>query len=152
MDMEKLTQNSVKLLNRASMLADEYSNPSIEQEHILMGFIDQSDGLIKNVLKQMKIDIHGLKTELTGMIEKLPKIQGAGQKYLSVDVNKVFMEAEKEAKRMKDEYVSVEHIFLGFLKKPSSGIKKLFDRYKIEMNHFLEVLMTLRGNKRVVFR
>ncbi len=149
MDMNKLTQSSIQVLNKANMIADEYGNPSIDQEHILLSFIQQSDGYISNILKKMQIDTEELKIELEKQIQKLTKIQGDAQKYLSSDANRALNYAEEEALRMHDEYISVEHIFIGILKKPKNKIKELMTGFGIDLDLFLKSLIELRGNKRV---
>lgn len=149
MDMKKLTQNSIQILNKANLIADEYGNPSIDQEHILMSFIQQSDGYISNILRKMSINTDELRIELEKQIGKLVKVQGDAQKYLSNDANRALNAAEEEALRMHDEYISVEHIFIGILKKPKDSVKQMMARFGLDLDGFLKNLIELRGNKRV---
>ena len=83
-------------------------------------------------------------------LEKLPKVSGGGQLYISNDLNKVLINAEDEAKSMGDEYVSVEHLFLALIKHPSRAVKNLLKMYNITRETFLQALSTVRGNQRVV--
>jgi ATP-dependent Clp protease ATP-binding subunit ClpB len=149
MDMNKMTKNTAMALNRANAISDEYGNPSIDQEHILLGLTEQSDGFITNSLNQMGIDVKRFIADVTAIIEKMPKSSGGGQRYLSQDANRSLMQAEQEAKQMKDAYISVEHVFLGLLMKSKPSLRTLFSEHDIDIRGFLEVLKTLRGHQQV---
>jgi ATP-dependent Clp protease ATP-binding subunit ClpB len=149
MDMNKMTKNTIQAINQAGMLAEEYGNPAIDQEHLVMGLIDRSDSLISNILIQLQVNLIDFKAAIAKGIEGKSKATGDAQRYLSGDANKALMQAEKEAKQMRDEYLSVEHVFLGMLMKPSSTMKEIFKSFKIDVRGFLAQLMELRGNARV---
>ncbi|MEA3423020.1 MAG: ATP-dependent chaperone ClpB [Bacillota bacterium] len=149
MNMNKFTQNSINALNQANLVADDYGNQSIDQEHLLYGLISQEEGLIVKLLKQMDIDVERLRSDMEDLISKLTKVKGDYKRYLSTEANRILSQAEIEADKMKDEYVSVEHIFIALIKKPKERIKDLFKQYQITLDKALEVLMKLRGNKRV---
>ena len=125
----------------------------IEQEHLVGALLSQENGLIPQMLKKMGVDPTALQTEIRRKIDAIPAVTGpgreAGKIYVSPDVDAALTEAENEAQRMKDEYVSVEHIFLAILSKPNSGMRSVFSTFHIEKNAFLSALSSVRGNTRV---
>ena len=131
-------------------LAYEYGNQQIDQPHLLYSLLTLDDSLIMKLITKMGIQGDMFKNEAKQAIEKLTKVSGGGQLYISNDLNKVLINAEDEAKAMGDEYVSVEHLFLALLKQPSKEMKDLFKTYGITREKFLQALSTVRGNQRVV--
>ncbi|WP_124067060.1 ATP-dependent chaperone ClpB [Clostridium sp. E02] len=149
MNINKFTQKSMEAVNQCEKLAYEYGNQQIEQEHMLYSLITLEDSLILKLITKMKIQKELFVNEVSQAIERLPKVSG-GKLYISQDLNKVLISAEDEAKRMGDEYVSVEHLFLAMLKQPSREVKELFKKFAINKENFLTALSTVRGNQRVV--
>ena len=149
MNINKFTQNSMEAVNQCEKLAYEYGNQQIQQEHLLYSLLTLDDSLILKLITKMKIQKELFVNEVSQAIEKLPKVSG-GKLYISQDLNKVLISAEEEAKRMGDEYVSVEHLFLAMLKQPSRAVKELFKNFAINKENFLTALSTVRGNQRVV--
>lgn len=131
-------------------LAYEYGNQQIDQPHLLYSLLTLDDSLIMKLVTKMGIQGDMFKNEAKQAIEKLTKVSGGGQLYISNDLNKVLINAEDEAKAMGDEYVSVEHLFLALLKQPGREMKELFKTYGITRERFLQALSTVRGNQRVV--
>lgn len=131
-------------------LAYEYGNQQIDQPHLLYSLLTLDDSLIMKLVTKMGIQGDMFKNEAKQVIEKLTKVSGGGQLYISNDLNKVLINAEDEAKAMGDEYVSVEHLFLALLKQPGREMKELFKTYGITRERFLQALSTVRGNQRVV--
>ena len=131
-------------------LAYEYGNQQIEQEHLLYALLNLEDSLILKLITKMEINGNQFKDEAKQALTRLPKVSGAGQLYISNDLNKVLVNAEDEAKAMGDEYVSVEHLFLSMLKQPDRTMKEMFRQYGITRERFLQALSTVRGNQRVV--
>ena len=131
-------------------LAYEYGNQQIDQPHLLYSLLTLDDSLIMKLVTKMGIQGDMFKNEDKQAIEKLTKVSGGGQLYISNDLNKVLINAEDEAKAMGDEYVSVEHLFLALLKQPGREMKELFKTYGITRERFLQALSTVRGNQRVV--
>lgn len=131
-------------------LAYEYGNQQIDQPHLLYSLLTLDDSLIMKLVTKMGIQGDMFKNEAKQAIERLTKVNGGGQLYISNDLNKVLINAEDEAKAMGDEYVSVEHLFLALLKQPGREMKELFKTYGITRERFLQALSTVRGNQRVV--
>ncbi|WP_343253112.1 ATP-dependent chaperone ClpB [Ligaoa zhengdingensis] len=153
MNAQKLTQKSLEALQSAQTLAIEHQNMQIEQAHLVYALLGQENGLIPQLLKKMDVDVEGLARAVDGEIARIPGVSGSGRKsgeiYISQEVDAVLAQAEKTADKMKDEYVSVEHIFLALLEKPNSAMGRVFSAYSIDKNKFLAALQTVRGNTRV---
>ena len=150
MNINKFTQKSMEAVQNCEKLAYEYGNQQIDQPHLLYSLLALEDSLIMKLITKMGIQGDMFKNEAKQAIEKLTKVSGGGQLYISNDLNKVLISAEDEAKSMGDEYVSVEHLFLALLKQPSKEMKDLFKTYGITREKFLQALSTVRGNQRVV--
>ena len=150
MNINKFTQKSVEAVQGCEKLAYEYGNQQMEQEHLLYSLLTLEDSLIVKLITKMGIQKELFMDEVQKALEKLPKVSGGGQLYVSNDLNKVLISAEDEAKAMGDEYVSVEHLFLAMLKQPDKTVKELFRLYNITRESFLQALSTVRGNQRVV--
>ncbi len=147
MNMQKLTKKSIDAIQDARSCALEYGNPQIEQEHLLFALVSQDGGLIPELLK--KLGATGLRDDVRLLIEKLAKVSGGSDVYVSRDAEAALNAAEKRAESLRDEYISVEHLMLGLLDKPSSSLKSLFSSNNITTDKFLEALAEVRGNARV---
>ena len=150
MNISKFTQKSLEAVQNCEKLAYEHGNQQIEQEHLLYSLLTIDDSLILKLVTKMGISGEMFKDEALQNVEKLPKVSGSSQVYVSNDLNKVLVSAEDEAKAMGDEYVSVEHLFLSMLRQPDRTIKEMFRQYGITRETFLQALSTVRGNQRVV--
>lgn len=148
MNINKFTQKSIEAINNCEKTAYEYGNQEIAQEHFLYSLLVQDEGLIKSLVSKMEIQPELLINRVESLIAKKPKVQG-GQPYISTDLNKVLIGGEDEAKRMGDDYVSVEHLFLALLKNLNKDLKELFREMNITRDKFLQALQTVRGNQRV---
>ena len=152
MNIQKFTQKSLETIQNAQTLATENQNAQVEEEHLLYALLDQDNSLIKELLKKIST-IEGFEKELKTYIDKMPKMTGGAIQsdsiYVSQDVNKVLADAETTAKKMKDEYVSVEHIMLAIFDNANSNIKNLLKKYCINKNEFLKALANVRGNVRI---
>ena len=148
MNISKFTQKSMQAVERCEKLAYEYGNQEIEQEHLLYSLLTIEDSLILKLIEKMEIQKEHFLNRCRIAVEKRVKVQG-GQVYMGKDLNKVLINAEDEAKRLGDEYVSVEHLFLSLLKHPGRAIKEIFQEYGITVERFLQALSTVRGNQRV---
>ncbi len=149
MDLQKFTQKSLNALQEAQSLAGEYGNSELMQEHLLYALISQEDGLIIEVLKGQGIQVEGLLSEVKSKIEAMPRVSGGNQSYMSAELNKALQEAEKQAKAMNDDFISVEHLMLGIILKATSSVLELLSKYKISKDSFLKALLAVRGNQRV---
>ncbi len=153
MNMQKFTQKSLEALTAAQSLAIENQNQQIEQEHLFSALIQENDGLIGQLLVKMGINLESFRSELSRAVDSLPKVSGMGREsdkiYVSQDVDKALVDAERKAEHMKDEYVSVEHIALAIIEKPNNAVKEILKRHGIDKNRFMGVLASVRGNARV---
>ncbi len=150
MNINKFTQKSLEAVQNCEKLAYEHGNQQLEQAHLLYSLLTIEDSLILKLVTKMNISPEMFTNEVRQTVERLTKVSGGGQLYMSNDLNKVLINAEDEAKAMGDEYVSVEHLFLSLLKQPDKTLKELFRQYGINRETFLQALTTVRGNQRVV--
>jgi ATP-dependent Clp protease ATP-binding subunit ClpB len=149
MNINKFTQKSMEAVQNCEKLAYEYGNQQIEQEHLFYSLLTLENSLILQLLTKMGIQGELITNEAEQKLAGLPKVSGAGQVYISNDLNKVLINAEDESKAMGDEYVSVEHILLAMIKYADRTMKELFRQYGITRDSFLKALSTVRGNQRV---
>ena len=153
MNLQKFTQKSRDTILAAQNMALEYQNQTLEQEHVLYALLDQENSLIAQLFKKMDIEPGNVEVDLANAISGFPQVSGSGREadkiYITQDLDKALLAAEKEAKNMRDEYVSVEHIMLGLISAPNKRMKELFRVFSIDKNRFLEALATVRGNTRV---
>ncbi|SDA51285.1 ATP-dependent Clp protease ATP-binding subunit ClpB [Lachnospiraceae bacterium G11] len=148
MNISKFTQKSMEAVNMTEKLAYEYGNQEIEQEHLLYALLTVEDSLILKLIEKMEINTEHFVNHVREMLDKRVKVQG-GELRMGQDLNRVLVEAEDEAKRMGDSYVSVEHLFLCMIKHPSKTMKECFKEYGITTERFLAALSTVRGNQTV---
>ncbi len=148
MNINKFTQKSLQAVNDCEKIAYDYGHQEIEQEHLLFSLLTIEDSLIKKLIVKMEIDPDVFFAQVQGLLNKRPKVSG-GQVYIGNALNKVLIYAEDEAKRMGDEYVSVEHLFLSMIKEPNREIKELIKDFRITRERFLQALSTVRGNQKV---
>lgn len=153
MNAQRFTQKSLEAIQVSQNIAIEHMNVQIEQEHLLFALIDQDGGLIVQLLTKMNVDPASIKSKIKTLIENMPGVSGPGREsnkiYISQDVDRILVESEKQAERMKDEYVSVEHIMLSLLNFPKANLKRVYDEFGITADKFLSALSTVRGNTRV---
>ena len=152
MNAQKFTQKSLEAIQDAQTIALQNQNSQIEQEHLLLALLEQNDSLIKELLKKIGVS-ENFEKELRNNIEKFPKMTGGARKadsiYISQDVDLVLSSSEKIADKMKDEYISVEHIMIAIFDNANRNIKDLFKKYNLNKNDFLKALSNVRGNTRV---
>ena len=148
MDAEHFTKKSLEVIENCEKLAYEYNNQEIDQDHLLYSLLTVEDSLIVSLLGNMDIDVDAFSKEAERLVAYRPKVSG-GKLFTSQDFSKALIQAEQEAKQMHDEYVSVEHLFLGILEKMNKAVKGLILGYGITRNKFLTALAQVRGNKRV---
>ena len=152
MNIQKFTQKSLEAIQNAQTLAIKNQNAQVEQEHLLLALLEQENSLIKELIKKIG-DEDSIENEVRNKIENKPKMTGVARPsdgiYVAQDVDKVLADSESIAKKMKDEYVSVEHIMLAVFNNANSNIKDIFRRYSITKNEFLKALSGVRGNARV---
>ena len=149
MNINKFTQKSIEAVNQCEKIAYDYGNQEIDQEHFLYSLLTIEDSLIASLIEKMGIDKDVFIKNIETMLSQKNKVSGNVQLYVSNDLNKVLVNAEDEAKRMGDAYVSVEHLMLAMIAAPNKGIKQLFKTYGINRETFLSALATVRGNQSV---
>lgn len=149
MNIQKFTQKSIEAINNCEKIAYDYGNQEIDQEHFLYSLMTIEDSLIANLIEKMNIDKDIFLKNIEQLLNQKNKVSGDVKLYISNDLNKVLVNAEDEAKRMGDSYVSVEHLMLALIAAPNRAIKQLFKTYGINRESFLSVLATVRGNQTV---
>lgn len=150
MNIEKYTQNAQSAIMDCQNIAISEGHQMLEGEHLHLALLMQKDGLIPKLLQYMKVDVTAVIGDLQEEIEKYPKVSGAADNmYSSRRLSKLLLDAEKIAERFKDEYVSVEHMYLALLEERGTPSTKIFARYGITKDKFLEALSKVRGNQRV---
>lgn len=150
MNMQKFTQKSIEALQAAQNEALSNANQNLTEEHLLYALVSQKEGVVPNLFAKCGADTSRMISEIEKKIASMPKVTGGGDNlYMDSTLASALAEAEKEADAMNDSYVSVEHIILGMMDKPSEFIKKLFRDYGIEREKFCSALREIRGNVRV---
>ena len=149
MNANQFTQKTLAALEQAQSLAREHGNQQLEQAHMLLALLEQENGLIPQLLLKAGIDPAGVDASVRGVVERLPKVTGTDQVYLGRELEQALQEAERQSKRMQDEYISVEHVFLGILEKPSDNIRSILRGAGVTKEKVLEALKSVRGNQRV---
>ena len=153
MNIEQMTQKTREALQAAQRIAVEYSNNAVEQEHLLAALAQQQDGLIPQMLQTLGVDANAFAQAALQKVEALPRVTGSGRDpekiYISSDLDRALNAAEQQAKQMKDEYISVGHVFLGILQRPSKAANEIFKMFGITNEKFMQQLSAVRGNQRV---
>ena len=152
MNFNNYTQKSIEAVQSAQQLAVQNSHQQMEQVHLLLALLQQEGGLIPQLLKKMDVTVESLEAAAEAELRKIPGVrtsQAMDSFYVSADVQAAFNAAEQQAQTMKDEYVSVEHLFLGLLEAARDGVRELFKTYQITKERVLKALQEVRGNQRV---
>ena len=153
MNAQKLTQKSIEAVQSAQDIAIEYQKNAIEPEHLMYSLLNQENGLIPQLMTKMNIENQSISNSVLSVISQMPKVSGSGRQsgtvYISNEADRIMVNAEQQAKNMKDEYVSVEHIFLAIIENPTSKLKEILKVFSVDKNKFLKVLMEVRGNTKV---
>ena len=149
MNINKFTQKSTEALNNCEKLAYEYGNQEVDEEHLLYSLLTIEDSLIAKLVEKMEIHLPSFIERARKALEQKTKVSGDVQLMISQSLNKVLVSAEDEAKKMGDEYVSVEHIFLTLIAYPNNAVKAIFKEYGITRDRFLTALQSVRGNQQV---
>ena len=153
MSQLKYTQKSMEAIQSAQRLASEYLNQTLEQAHLLSALLEDGASLIPQLLSRMGKQSDGLRQNALEEVERLPRVRGGareeGKTYVSQEMDRALREAQDASEQMKDEYISVEHLFLGLLRGPDRAMKALFDRFQIKEADFLKALSEVRGATRV---
>ena len=152
MNFNQYTQKSLEAVQSAQNLAVQNSHQQLEQVHLLLALLRQDGGLIPQLLRKMDVTVESLEAAAAAQLRKIPAVKTsreADRFYISADVDATFTAAEEQAKAMKDEFVSVEHLFLALLETARGDVKSLFETYRITKENALKALQAVRGNQRV---
>lgn len=154
MNTQKLTKKSIETIEAAQSIAVKNNNQQIDQCHILLALLEQEDGLIPQLLQSMETDVKSVGERAAKLVDGVPKVTGSGARelnsvYITSELDRALTAAEEEAERMNDEFISVEHLFLGLIDKAAGKVKELFSGFGITKNAFLSALQKVRGNTRV---
>ncbi len=151
MDINRFTEMAQSALSACQLLAGEFGHQQLEPEHLLLALVRQKEGVSPQILKKLGVDIHAVTEEIERALGRMPKISGPGSGgsiYMSPRMNSVLVQAEKESRGLKDEYISTEHLFLALLE-DSGEAGKILKRYQLHRGKVLEALKQIRGNQRV---
>ena len=152
MNPNKLTQRSLEALQSAQSLAIQHNHQQVDQEHLLLALLQQENSLLMQLLRRMGRD-EGVISSLEQALQKIPGVTGTGREadkvYITPQLDKALVAAEKQAEHMKDDYISVEHLFLGLMEAPNEALKGLFKAHDIRKDEFLKALNQVRGGARV---
>ncbi len=153
MDAQRFTQKSLEAISLAQRIASDNQSVQIEQLHLLYALASQPEGLIGQLITKMGADAAAFEAACRQEVERMPRMSGpgreAGKIYVAPDVDAVLSEAEKQAEHMRDEYISVEHLFMALLEKGNRAVQQLLSRFGIRKKEFLTALQAVRGNARV---
>ena len=152
MNFNNYTQKSLEAVQAAQSIYRSYHNYQMEQVHLLLAMLQQEGGLIPQLLRKMEVSVESLNAAAMQELKKIPGVTGSTEMdkfYVSADVQAAFLAAEEQAQNMKDEFVSVEHLFLGLLETAKGAVAELFRLYHIRYEACLQALMSVRGNQRV---
>ena len=153
MNTNRFTQRSLEAMQSAQDISIQHGNQAVDQEHVLLALMEQENGLIPQLMLKLGANADAVAQELRNAVEALPKVQGGASPqdgvYVTNALNQALVEAEQTAERMKDEYVSVEHILLGIMEHPNENIKRIFKSFDISKNKVLAALQQVRGAQQV---
>jgi len=150
MQFDKFTVKAQEAIGQAQQLALQYSQQEIKSEHLLMALIHQKEGIIPSVLNKLEIDLTDLESFLENQLKQLPSVSGGGtNQYVGNELNVVFNRATQEAAKLKDEYISTEHLFLALIELEGSSFSQYFKEKGINRDNIYQSLMNIRGNQRI---
>lgn len=153
MNAQKLTEKSLEAIQSANDMAISHQNQMIQQVHLLCALLEQENGLIPQLFEKVGVSKETAVRDLEQQIHQLPSVTGSGRKadsvYIAQDVDMVLTDAEKQADKMRDAYVSVEHLMLSLFDHANADLKKLFQKWNLKKADFMKALMAVRGNQQV---
>ncbi len=152
MNFNHYTQKSLEAVQSAQQIAIRNNHQQMEQVHLLLALLQQESGLIPQLLRKMEVNVESLEAAANAELRKIPGVTGSREMdkfYITADVDATFSAAETQANQMKDEFVSVEHLFLALVDTARGGVKNLFEMYRITKENTLKALQSVRGNQRV---
>ncbi|HOK41637.1 MAG TPA: ATP-dependent chaperone ClpB [bacterium] len=149
MNLKNLTEKLQEALNQSALIALKNNNQQIDTAHLILAFLEQENNILNAIINKLSLNSSALKANIEKYIDTFPKLQGNYEPYLSTNLIKVFDQAEKEAKSMKDEYISVEHIIIAIILVDKSETKRILTEFGLNKNSVLKILQEIRGNQRI---
>lgn len=149
MRWDKFTLKSQEALVNAQRKAEELGHQEIKPEHLFWSFLQQDENVVVSILQKLGTNVKAINNEIEGILNRLPRVQGVGEIYLSPDLRQVLNQAEREAAQLKDEYISIEHLFLAMLKDGTSQVARILRNYGVDEEKVLRALAEIRGTQRV---
>ncbi|MGN0753603.1 MAG: Clp protease N-terminal domain-containing protein, partial [Aristaeellaceae bacterium] len=153
MNTNQFTQKTIEAIQRAQQIAVEYGHQQVDQEHVMLALTEDGAALIPQLLTRCGLSVDSLHAALTDALGRIARVSGPGREadkvYISPDLEKALLEAENRAKQMKDEYLSVEHIWMGLCARPNARVKEVLKRLGYDEKAFLKALSEVRGATRV---
>jgi ATP-dependent Clp protease ATP-binding subunit ClpB len=140
---------SQEAIQRAQSKAGELGNPEVRSEHLLWSFLGQDDNIVNALMAKLGAPVARIRAELDAALARIPKVMGGGEAALSEELRDVLALGEKEAEKLKDEYISTEHIFLAMLRKEGTGVSRLLRGNGVTEDAVLKALASVRGSQRV---
>ncbi|MDI6725650.1 MAG: ATP-dependent chaperone ClpB [Smithellaceae bacterium] len=149
MKFDKFTLKVQEALQEAQGLAGKYGHQAIEVEHLLAVFFQQKEGIVNVILRKLGTNTGALEQDLARQLERLPRVEGAGQAYITQRLNRVLDAALLEAARLKDEYVSVEHVLIAMVEEKDGVAARLLKAAGVTRDDIFKALVEIRGNQRI---
>jgi ATP-dependent Clp protease ATP-binding subunit ClpB len=149
MQLDRFTTKAQGALQDAQRIAQEHSHQALDGEHLMLALLRQSEGLIQPLLQKLGVQPAAIGGELESELTRRAKVQGGSEPYLTNEMRKALTAAEKEAQKLKDDYVSTEHLLLGLIDEGGTSLKRIFSTHKLTRDEVLRALAELRGNQRV---
>ena len=153
MNTNQFTQKTIQAIQRAQQIAVEYGHQQVDQEHVMLALTEDGASLIPQLLEKSGLSADHLRAAVTEALGRIARVSGPGREadkvYISADLEKALLEAEARAKQMKDEYLSVEHVWMGLCDKPNARVKDMLKRLGYDEKAFLKALSDVRGATRV---
>ncbi|GAF76827.1 unnamed protein product, partial [marine sediment metagenome] len=149
MNLNKFTLKSQEALESAQTFSAEFNHPQIEPEHLLLSLIAQEEGITRNILSKLEVNPDAVEARVREVLGAMPKVSGQAQVYLSQSLSAILNSAQKEASRLKDEYVTVEHLLLAISTEKSSRVSEILNSFGITRDTIYKVMVELRGKRSV---
>ncbi|MGB6338612.1 MAG: ATP-dependent chaperone ClpB [Candidatus Aminicenantaceae bacterium] len=149
MKWDRYTVFSQEAFQLAQQKAEELGHQELRPEHLLFAFLEQEENIVNSILAKIGISPQKIIEELKDVLAKMPKVDGGGEVYLSSALRQIMNTAQKEAHKLKDDYISTEHLFLALIKEGTSDASRILKANGVTEDYFLKALMNIRGSQRV---
>jgi ATP-dependent Clp protease ATP-binding subunit ClpB len=148
---DKFTIKAQESIGEAQQMANSYNHQEIKEEHLLLALINQKDGVVPSILQKLEVNLEEIKAKLEGILESIPRVYGdsGGQQYMGSNLNNVLDTALQEARKVKDEFVSTEHLLIALSETKGSRVGDLLKENEITKDRIYQALQNIRGSQRV---